>query len=354
MSPALFKKCYVKDPHSSCLLCLGDTHNFKACPLCKSLTLQARKNPDSRLIIAIYQEVLKPQQSTHPASALATSEATPEATGSVAQSSTTEPSATVTQSSMTEPSATAKKASKGHEPKGSSWKPKSSKKDKAKSKDSSSKKISVQEASSREDSSSKSSKKRHRPSDTGDGSPQASAKKSKLSAPSEASVQPPSHMKAHSKSSDGSSHKKTHRVSSDTPRPPKNLASPLVPTRVEPASSILGSPRTISVPASVPASTLSATLAYHHSDDDDGSASRSPHRCSPTPVPQVQIHQAQVHHQEDLDYYHDSKTEKYFVAVSQDVAHSRLASRFTVPALPPRSPNQDDPLDHQGAETLLH
>ncbi|XP_042320316.1 cilia- and flagella-associated protein 61 [Sceloporus undulatus] len=43
----------VQDPHSSCLLCLGKDHDAKACPLCKSLSAQARKNRESRLTSAI-------------------------------------------------------------------------------------------------------------------------------------------------------------------------------------------------------------------------------------------------------------------------------------------------------------
>ncbi|XP_042311869.1 E3 ubiquitin-protein ligase MARCHF3 isoform X1 [Sceloporus undulatus] len=74
MSPP-FKKCDVcggkvpvQDPHSSCLLCLGRNHDAKACPLCKSMSSQARKNRESRLTSAIAQGKIR-ERDPSPASA---------------------------------------------------------------------------------------------------------------------------------------------------------------------------------------------------------------------------------------------------------------------------------------------
>ncbi|XP_042305014.1 mucin-5AC-like [Sceloporus undulatus] len=338
MSPAPFKKCDIcrvkipdQDPHSSSFLSLREADNTKACTLCKSLTPQARKNRDSACWPPSTRRPL------HSASAPAALESILAAAGPVAQSSTTEPSATITAPGKGDGTEGARKMSS---------RSKFSKKDKTKSKDSNSTKDSDygKDKSSLVDPSLKSSlKKRHQPSDAGDGSPLGSPKK--VLDLEDSSAQGSSHKKAHSKTHYSSSHKKSRTKTPDGSRPSlKHLKTPLVPIQTE--SVLLGhdSSRAHSMPASVLASSLPAMVAFHQpSDDEDVSTSRSPHcrstswsppHHSPTPVPRVQVHEADVHHHEDSDYFYNSETDRYFLAVSREVVHSQLGPRTTVPPMP--------------------
>ncbi|XP_042304472.1 serine/arginine repetitive matrix protein 2-like isoform X2 [Sceloporus undulatus] len=378
MSPAPFKNCDVsggkvpvQDPHSTCLLCLAKEHDAKACPLCRSMTSQARTNHESRLTSAITQGVIKSQEGDpRPASAPVVSSlaSATSAHGSpssvvsapvvvVAYGSDEPSAASHVVRGHNRPSATTKPSKHPHKSsgtEGSSSKLTPARTEAAASEGSISKPskavgsefLALKTASTSRDPSkaSKSASKPPKPSLTKTSvSKSSSGKKDKKDSSksmdkpksSGSTLKPSSTSEGHSKSS-----KKRYQleVASGSPLPKKSKAveTPLEPrtgskkdghassSKKPPAGEKRGDPALSlhhrSGTDSSSRFSRMTTVPFLHSEDE---GSRSSWHRLPTPVPRSS-HEEAI--QDDSNLFYNSETDCYYISVSRELALQRFTS----------------------------